>query len=365
MHQRTTSLAICVGLLALGACAPNSTGDANPSAGQAPVAVVQEPVLTEQVGSDADDPAIWIHPTDPAKSLILGTDKEYQVGGLFVFDLDGKIVQRISPIDRPNNVDVEVGFELGGKQVDLAVLTERGTKRLRVFAIDRTTGLLSDVSGKTDVFSDREGEQAAPMGIALYKRPTGGEIFAIVGSKEGPTEGYLHQYKLVSNGDRVDLEFVRAFGAFSGNGEIEAIAVDDEIGTVYYADEAYGLRKYPADPEDTDANVLLAEMGLEGYEGDREGIGIAKVGGPGQGFVLSVDQIAGGSKVNVYVRERADAKPITVIPTPADDTDGLEVTTTPLGDKYPNGIVVMMSSKDKAFMIFDWNMFAESISQNR
>jgi 3-phytase len=40
----------------------------------APQVIDMKPVLaTEQVGQDADDPAVWIHPTDPQKSLILGT----------------------------------------------------------------------------------------------------------------------------------------------------------------------------------------------------------------------------------------------------------------------------------------------------
>src|SRR2546426_138438 len=37
-------------------------------------------------GDAADDPAIWIHPSDPAQSTIIGTDKR---GGLVVYDLLG------------------------------------------------------------------------------------------------------------------------------------------------------------------------------------------------------------------------------------------------------------------------------------
>ena len=47
-------------------------------------------VVTEQVKHDADDPAIWIHPTDPTRSLIIGTDKK-EDGALYVFGMDGKI----------------------------------------------------------------------------------------------------------------------------------------------------------------------------------------------------------------------------------------------------------------------------------
>ena len=41
-------------------------------------------------GDDAaDDPAIWVNPDDPLKSLIVGTDKK---NGLVVYDLSGAIV---------------------------------------------------------------------------------------------------------------------------------------------------------------------------------------------------------------------------------------------------------------------------------
>ena len=48
----------------------------------APVAenAIKPSIITEPTPNDTDDPAIWIHPTDASKSLIVGTDKE--VGGL-------------------------------------------------------------------------------------------------------------------------------------------------------------------------------------------------------------------------------------------------------------------------------------------
>jgi 3-phytase len=41
--------------------------------------------------SDADDPAIWVHPEDRAKSIVVGTLKN---GGLAVFDLHGTTIIR-------------------------------------------------------------------------------------------------------------------------------------------------------------------------------------------------------------------------------------------------------------------------------
>jgi 3-phytase len=43
----------------------------------APVAAnaVKPTVITEALPHDTDDPSIWIHPTDPSKSIIVGTAK--------------------------------------------------------------------------------------------------------------------------------------------------------------------------------------------------------------------------------------------------------------------------------------------------
>src|SRR6188508_3079118 len=100
----------------LGAC---GAGTAQPAPDALKPAVVTEPTKY-----DTDDPAFWIHPTDRTKSLVIGTDKNSN-GALYAYDLDGKIVNRVEGLKRPNNVDVGQGFPLGGKLVDIAVTTER------------------------------------------------------------------------------------------------------------------------------------------------------------------------------------------------------------------------------------------------
>lgn len=194
-----------------------------------------------------------------------------------MFGLDSTKRQTIAGLDRPNNVDVEYGLRLGGRAVDIAVSTERLRQQLRVFRIPADGGALLDVTstGLTRVFAGRSGEQAAPMGVALYKRPRDGAVFAIVAPKTGPRTGYLGQYRLEDDAHgRVKATFVRYFGSFSGKGEIEAVAVDDELGYIYYADEGDGIHKYPADPEAREADTELAHFGRTGFEADREGIAI-------------------------------------------------------------------------------------------
>lgn len=332
------------------------------------LAVAVQSTLTHDFASqpvrhDADDPAIWHHPTRPERSLILGTDKEYQTGGLYVFDVNGRVVQTFSPIDRPNNVDVAYDFSLGGTTVDLAVVTERGRERLRIFSIERSTGVLRDVTGATRVFADRAGDEAAPMGITLYRRSRDGAQFAIVGSKSGPDGGYLYQYRLVENGGRIDLRFVRRFGQFSGVKEIEALAVDHHHGFLYASDERAGVRKYHADPDHPQANQEIAFFGTEGYQQDHEGLAILDLG-DGEGYLLSIDQLSGGSRLFVYDRvPTADGVPplVTIVQLDSDDTDGIEVTTRSLGNRLPQGALVAMNSRDRNFLIYDVRRLLEAI----
>ena len=316
---------------------------------------------TERVTDDPDDPAIWINPADPARSLIVGTNKvAAPKGALVVFDLDGKIRQTIAGLDRPNNVDIEYGLPLKDASVDIAVAAERLKGQLRVYKVN-AEGLVDITSpGNTRVFADRTGEQSAPMGVSLFKRPRDGAIFAIVAPKNGPAEGYLGQYRLTDDGEgRVKATFVRYFGVFSGKGEIEAVAVDDALGYVYYADEGDGIHKYAADPDGVTAGAQLAHFGRDGFRGDREGIAIYTQP-DGKGYVVCTDQIPGNAEYHVFRREgepgnpHDHAKTLRVFRGGADETDGIEITSTPLGPRFPRGLMVTMNSGPKNFLLFHW-----------
>ncbi|MGV3618554.1 MAG: phytase [Fimbriimonas sp.] len=306
---------------------------------------VKPAFATQPVGTDADDPAIWVHPTRPERSRILGTDKtEAPRGGLVVFDLKGRIVQRIGGLDRPNNVDVEG---------DLAVVTERKKERLRIFRIDRNSGKLTDVTGETRVFEGETGEDAAPMGVGLYRRPSDGVVFAIVTPKAGPREGHLAQYRLHLNprSQRYDAHLVRRFGKYSGVKETESVFVDDTLGYVYYSDETVGTRKYHADPMAPNADRELGFFNRQGGKGDHEGIALwAKR--DGTGFLVCTDQREGNSVYRVFRREDDNAF-VGEFRGGADETDGIDMTSIPLGPRFPKGLFVAMNSGPKNFLVFD------------
>ena len=346
ISPRCISLVLAAVCLSLAACAPGP----RPPAADALVPVV----ITEPTKHDTDDPAFWIHPTDRLKSLVVGTDKNTD-GALYVYDLDGRIVKRVEGLKRPNNVDVAYGFMLGGKAVDIAVTTEREMQRLRVFTLPEMQPV---DQGNLIVFSGDV--TRAPMGVALYKRPRDGAFFAIVGGKSGPADGYLAQYRLGDDGaGNIAITLVRQFGRYSGKSEIESIAVDNELGYVYYSDEGFGVRKYLVDPDAPDAGRELAAFGTTGFAADHEGISIYKLN-DGTGYILVSDQQA--NRFRIYKREGEPGRPhehtlIKTVPVSAIESDGSEVTSLSLGPKFPNGLFVAMT-EGRVFHYYSWDQIA-------
>jgi 3-phytase len=306
--------------------------------------LIKPTVVTEATIYDTDDPAIWVNPKDASKSIILGTDKNVE-GALYAFDLAGKIIpeKTVTGLKRPNNVDIAYGLVLGADTVDIAVTGERFTHNMRVFALP---SMKSIDNGGIPVFENETGVEFRDiMGVALYKRPTDGAIFAIMGRKTGPTDGsYLWQYLLEGTAEgTVKATLVRKFAKFSGIKEIEAIAVDHALGYIYCSDERVGVRKYYADPEK--GNEELALFGTTGFTNDHEGISIYDAGN-GKGFILVSDQQA--NQFQIFSREGTATDPhehalLKVIKVSTNESDGSEISNVAFNDTFKNGIFVAMS----------------------
>jgi 3-phytase len=319
------------------------------------------PVIeTQRVKHDSDDPAIWINPMDSTQVLIIGTDKggDNGDGGLYVFDLSGKIIDSVVPLKRPNNVDIAYGLKINGKPTDIAVCTERNARTIRIFTIP---DLVPIDAGGIPVFEGEKDEWRDPMGIALYTDLSDGKIYAIVGRKNGPQDGtYLWQYLIEDNGKgMVRAELKRKFGFYSGKKEIESIAVDNELGFVYHSDEMYGIHKSYAHPDR--GNVELALFGTSGFTEDIEGISIYKFD-DGTGYICVSDQQA--NMFRCFPREGTKENPhahteIAAFRTSTSESDGSEVTSRSMPG-FPHGLFVAMCDNG-TFQYYKW----ESMTGNR
>jgi 3-phytase len=314
-------------------------------------AVVQPRVVSPPVRHDTDDPAIWVDPADPARTLIVGTDKDID-GALYVFGLDGRVREDlvVRGLLRPNNVDIARGVMLGGKPVDVAIVAERFAHRIRVYALPDMRPV---DGGGIPVF---EGERARDvMGVAAWVRPVDGALLVTVSRSDryAPKQGYLHQYRLVDDGaGRLRGLRVRAFGEWSGRKEIEALSVDAVGGHLFASDETFGLRKYRVDPAAEDADEELATFGTTGFARDHEGSAVMR-DAAGRAWLWVSDQQAG--TLRVFDLAGSPGKPdeprfIGHVPFAARETDGIDLV---VGDLpgFPGGLLVAMSD-DRTFHFY-------------
>jgi 3-phytase len=299
--------------------------------------LINPTLFTERVQFDSDDPAILYNAQRPEKSLIVGTDKEKAPGGgIYVFNLEGRIVGKYLGIDRPNNVDSFVPSQLPTANKHFFVLTERYQSRLRVFSISQD-GTIEDMSGKTDVFVGQVGEDKEPMGIACF----GDEVF--VTPKAGSLTKHIEKLRLVFNpqSGKFDAVSISKFGNFSGKKETESLVVDPILKRVYYSDELVGIWSYSLDHLTSPLRLIKNSD----HQGDHEGLALTEK------YLVSTDQRKGGSYFWLYDRWNLSLKG--GFRTPLDETDGIDICTRPMGPKFPKGIMVGMNSAGRNFGIFD------------
>ena len=352
--------------------------------------------------ADADDPAIWRDAADPDRSLVIATAKQ---GGLRVYDLDAQEVQSIpapaapGPDDAPgrfNNVDLLHGPRLGSDRADLAVTTDRGSDRLRVYRIDRhrAGGPLTDVTDPKApaVFSASQGEvneQRTAYGLATWTDQDSGRAFALVSQRErtrlalleltaGPdgTVGYA-KVRTLDLPATFRLPNGTSWSPCAEPGElpqVEGMVVDPANGTLYAGQEDVGIWRLRADltgtpklidkvreygvpgtyDETSEECVAGADPGFGGthLSADVEGLTLVSED-DGDGRLLASSQ--GDNTFAAYDREVSDANeyeggfrvPAAAAPLDgSEECDGAAALNAPLGRRYPHGLLVVQDGHD-------------------
>ncbi|GHE93211.1 hydrolase [Streptomyces longispororuber] len=352
--------------------------------------------------ADADDPAIWRNAADPGRSLVIATAKE---GGLRVYDLDARQVQAVpappatGPDDAPgrfNNVDLLQGARLTTGRADLAVTTDRGNDRLRVYRVDRDRpgGPLTDVTDPDApaVFSASEeevNEQRTAYGLATWTDKATGRSYALVSRRERTAIALL-ELTATSRGT-VGYRTVRTLDLPSSfrlpNGaswspcaepgelpQVEGMVVDPADGTLYAGQEDVGIWRLRANltgrpelidkvreygvpgtyDEGTEECVAGADPGYGGtrLSADVEGLTLLTES-DGDGYLLASSQ--GDDTFAAYDRETGEQNEyeggfrVTAASARLDgseECDGAAVLNAPLGRKYPNGLLVVQDGHE-------------------
>ncbi len=334
--------------------------------------------------ADADDPAIYLHPSDASKSLVVTAVKD---GGLRVYDLGGNLVQEINPGRiRYNNVDLLYGFELGGETVDLAIATDRRNDKVAIFAINPNA---SSGSYLTDVTDPNLGTlfQMAPFkppystssrsayGLATYRSPVTQDAFVFVNRRQ---TGDVVQLELVDLGNgTIGVQPVRNFtvpipaGAPANtNPQLEGMVVDQETGFLYIGQENVGIWKYQAEPNGGSTGKLIDRVkaiGGSNLTDDVEGLTIY-YGADGTGYLLASSQ--GDNTFAVYSREGNNdfLGRFAVGPSGRIDgvqqSDGADVLNVPLGPNFPYGLFVTQDGDNLPRVLVEDDGELENISTN-
>ena len=176
----------------------------------------------------------------------------------------------------------------------------------------------------------------AVYGMCMYRSGKTGKVYYFGNSKTGLVE----QYELFEANGKVDAKKVRTFKVGS---TVEGCVADDELGKFYISEEPVGIWKYDAEPEGGTTRTQVAKVGDGHLVADVEGLAIA-YGPNGTGHLIVSSQ--GNYSYIAYKREGNNefVKKFRIGDGDidgAEETDGLDVTSAPLGSKFPKGLLVV------------------------
>jgi len=284
-----------------------------------PASAETDPVDTE--ADAADDPAIWRNRADPAKSLVIGTDKQ---AGIHVYSLTGRRLS-FTPAARLNNVDLrEVGSRVVAAASDRADLR---TAHVSLFTLDTAAAKLVPV-GRYPVGA---GEA---YGMCLWTRARDKALFGFVVMKDGR----IDQVRIDMSTPRPVVTTVRSMKLAS---QAEGCVVDDRTGLLYVAEEDVGLWRFAADPAAPTTATPIAKVDGRTLVADAEGLALAPAGRTG-GYLIASSQ--GDNAYTLYRLPNVTYAGRFRIGGGAIDgtseTDGIELMLGDFGPAYPQGLFV-------------------------
>lgn len=291
---------------------------------------------TEANGGDGDDPAVWIHPTQPDQSRIITTTKSQGGEGFGVFDLEGKLLQH-STAAKPNNVDIIYRLPAGNRSIDLAYAACRGDNTLCLVEVT-SDGSLKNITGGTQALP----EDYEPYGSCTYLSSKTGKQYLFVNNKKAE---YL-QYELSATTDgALQTNLVRNFTGGSG-GQVEGCVADEAAGYIFLGEEPSGIWRYEAEPDASNDGFQFAKIGDNGLHADVEGMTLVTAKNGTGGYILVSSQ--GISAYFVYERSPPHnyVTTFTIVDNEekgidhVTNTDGLTAVPNKLNADFPYGLIV-------------------------
>ena len=320
-----------------------------------------EPVQSS--GDAADDPAIWLHPHDQSKSLVVGTDK---TSGIEVYGLDGRRVQRVEA-GLTNNVDSRRLPNPWPEGSALLAASNRTGNRISLFLMS-PAGHLAWLSS-----SDIQTDLNEIYGLCLYAEDE--RLFAFVNDKDGRYQQWqltIDRLGVENAYDdsevRVDGELLREFAVSS---QPEGCVADDRYRRLFIGVEDEGVRWIHASPDESTELHTLADVDGERLVDDIEGVDIVELGD--RGYLIVSSQ--GNNTYALFDRlPPFDYRGSFALSESEDgavdgtsDTDGLAVSSTLSTEEFPHGLVVVQDGSNTGpllnqnFKLISWADIADRL----
>nr|WP_248291022.1 phytase [Pseudoalteromonas arctica] len=297
-------------------------------------------------GDAADDPAIWVHPTDAAKSLIIGTDKRR---GLMIYNLAGEQIQSLE-VGRVNNVDVRQSSNINNPTHTLIAASNRSENSISLFTVDIQNNVHHLGSVATNL--------SEIYGLCMYSSKSGDYVFV------NDKSGLYQQYKITNQQQQVSGKLVREFNLPS---QPEGCSSDDKNGELFAGEEDAGIWFINAEPDAKQQPVLLQSIdgmlvddveGMEIYHGKDERLLVVSSQGDDSYVVYRINKgehhptLEFASKFNILANLNLGIDGVS-------ETDGLTVTAKSLPG-YPAGVLIVqdgynrMPQQPQNFKVVDW-----------
>ncbi len=332
----------------------------------------------------ASDPAIWVHPTEPERSLIFAALQE---GGLAIIGLNGNVLAAIPPDPYGSasyaNLDILYDFTLNGEVIDLIVATDSINDSLVFFAFEPTERTIENVTGEEmmrNIFGVDEGVATA-HGLTVYS-DAAGAAHAFVGQNGGQQ---VAQFALIDMGNgRVNGELVQTWSmptmpADATPAVEQGLVVDRELGYLYVvAADGMQIQKYRVDESGEERPMPVRTFHGDEAQSPMSGLAIY-YGAMGEGYLLAsvpgTDSYALFERTgdNSYLGTFAIGELIGEERTidQLNSSSGLAATNVALGDQYPSGLLVVQDAVDMGldgfigtnFKLVAWEDVAAGLAQ--
>lgn len=303
--------------------------------------------LDHSAAGDQDDLCIWRDDAEPQRSVVITSDKKANL--IAVYDLEGRLLQTLA-VPKPGNIDLRRRVRCGDTLRDLIVINQRTDGwKLVVLEMDRASRQLRRLD-RGDLLT------GSNYGVCLYHSRRDGTLYAITTSEDGATRQYALS---VSAAGEPAVQLVREWKI----GKAEGAVADDALGRLYVSEEERGVWELGAEPDQPVPGELVIRSGEADLKSDLEGVTLIRQG-ERDGYLILSSQ--GNNRYCVYERQGSHRYVGSFAVEGAMETDGIDVCTEPLGEKFPHGLFGCHTARGErcSVLLTPWEKVAKALTLN-